>query len=152
MESGEGRKFGFTNDNRFAALFVGLGIIGQQTDADIGIWFNVQLSTQHVTITVVALYARWGFEIAVAFAPCAGQAEARNVRGDRYTDASLKVHEIVIAVTRVCEAFDFRKAWTLCRDVQRAGRSVAAKQCALRATQDFKPLKVDKVTQSNAWT
>ena len=32
------------------------------------------------------------------------------------------------------------------------GRSVAAKQGSLWATQDFKTLKVDKVTQSNAWT
>ena len=69
MESGERRKFCFTNDNGFTALFVGLGVIGEQADADIGIGLDIKLAAQHVAIAVIAFDAAGGFQITIAFTP-----------------------------------------------------------------------------------
>ena len=133
-------------------MFISLGIIGKQTDAYIGIWLDIDLAAQHVAVAVVALHARWCFQIAVAFAPCTRQANTGNVSGNRHADASLEIHKIVIAVTRVRKALDFGKVRSFRGYVQRPSRCVAAEQRALRTTQNFKALKVDKITQSNART
>ena len=150
VKSGERRQFGFADDHGIAALLVRLGVIGDQADAEIRTGLNIKLAAQHITITVVAFDPGRRLEIAVALAPGSRHTNAGNIIDQRNADPGLYVHEVVVAVGRVGEAFDLGQRRPLGGYAERTGRGIASEQRALRPAQDFQPLQIDQIAQRHA--
>ena len=98
MECRKWCKFGFPNNDCVAAIFIDLGIIRQQADADVGIWLHIKLSAQHIAIAVIAFGAGRAFQETIALAISPGQTDSSDILHNWNTDPALHIHEVVIAV------------------------------------------------------